>query len=148
MLQATGLIAEMEREAEESGAGGWFNGNMEVLESWSGRNSNTSASQDWVRTTTLTTIGGRTLPEPVRVPDNITSPAVLRPLMEGPLRPWQMLMYVEMSPPPYMQDLLALHWTGPSHTLLQIGPYYEDLDGEYCGGVAEEGREVEIENVE
>ena len=22
----------------------------------------------------------------------------------------------------------------PSHTLLQIGPYYEDLDGEYRGG--------------
>ena len=60
-----------------------------------------------------------------------------------------MLMYSEMSPPLYMQDLLALHQTGPSHTLLQIRPYYEDLDGEYCRGVAEggeEGKEVEIEN--
>ena len=46
--------------------------------------------------------------------------------------------------------MLALHTMGPSHTLLQIGPYYEDLDGEYCGGGVveeeEEGREVEIEN--
>ena len=96
-----GLITEMEREAEENGAEGWFNGNMEVLESWSGHNSDTSASQDQVRTTTLTTIGSQTLPNMVRVPDNITSPAILRPLMEGPLRLWQMLMYVDMSPPLY-----------------------------------------------
>ena len=121
---------------------------QEVLESWSGHNSITSASQDQVQMTVLTTIGGRTLPNLVRVPDNMTQPAVLRLLMEGPLRPWQMLVYLEMSPPPYMQDLPALHMTGPSHILLQVGPYYEDLDGEYCGGVVEgeEGREVEIEN--
>ena len=43
----TGLIMEMEREATESGAGGWFNGNPEeVPESWSGANSDVSASQD------------------------------------------------------------------------------------------------------
>ena len=42
-----GLIAEMEREAMEAGLGGWFNGNLEdVPESWSGANSNMSASQD------------------------------------------------------------------------------------------------------
>ena len=42
-----GLITEMEREVTEAGAGGWFNGNPEdVPESWSGCNSNTSASQD------------------------------------------------------------------------------------------------------
>ena len=42
-----GLIAEMEREVEEAGLGGWFNGNLEdVPESWSGANSDTSASQD------------------------------------------------------------------------------------------------------
>ena len=42
-----GLIASMERDAEEAGLGGWFNGNLEdILESWSGANSNTSASQD------------------------------------------------------------------------------------------------------
>ena len=59
MPRETGLIAEMEREAEEAGAGGWFNGNLEdVLESWSGANSDASASQDRVRTTLLTTIGG------------------------------------------------------------------------------------------
>ena len=43
----TGLIAEMEREAEEAGLGGWFNGNPEdIPESWSGANSDASASQD------------------------------------------------------------------------------------------------------
>ena len=42
-----GLIASMERDAEEAGLGGWFNGNPEdVLESWSGSNSDMSASQD------------------------------------------------------------------------------------------------------
>ena len=47
MLREGGLIATMEREATEAGAGGWFNGNPEdVLESWSGPNSNASASQD------------------------------------------------------------------------------------------------------
>ena len=47
MLRETGLIAEMEREVTEAGAGGWFNGNPEdVLESWSGANSNALASQD------------------------------------------------------------------------------------------------------
>ena len=54
-----GLIAEMKREATEAGLGGWFNGNLEdVPESWSGANSDMSASQDRVRTTLLTTIGG------------------------------------------------------------------------------------------
>ena len=81
-----GLIAEMEREVMEAGAGGWFNGNPEeVLESWSGRNSVASASQDQVGMTLLTTIGGRTLPNLVRVPDNLVRPAVLRGLMEGPV---------------------------------------------------------------
>ena len=59
MLRETGLIAEMEREVMEAGLGGWFNGNLEdVPESWSGANSNALASQDQVRTTLLTTIGG------------------------------------------------------------------------------------------
>ena len=50
---------EMEREAMEARLGGWFNRNPEdVLESWSGANSNVSASQDRVGTTLLTTIGG------------------------------------------------------------------------------------------
>ena len=34
-----------------------------------------------------------------------------------------------------MRDLPPLHMTGPSHVLLQVGPYYEDIDGEYRGGV-------------
>ena len=47
MLWETGLITEMEREAEEAGIGGWFNGNPEdVPESWSGANSDALASQD------------------------------------------------------------------------------------------------------
>ena len=42
-----GLIVSMERDVEEAGLGGWFNGNLEdVPESWSGSNSNMSASQD------------------------------------------------------------------------------------------------------
>ena len=42
-----------------------------------------------------------------------------------------------------MRGLPALHTSGPSHTLLQIGPYYEDIDGEYCGGGVEERGENE-----
>ena len=72
MPPTSGLIASMERDAEEAGLGGWFNGNPEdVPESWSGANSDASASQDRVGTTLLTTIGSRTLPNPVRVPDVI-----------------------------------------------------------------------------
>ena len=82
------LIMEMEREAMEAGLGGWYNGNPEdVPESWSGPNSDTLASQDRVRTTLLTTIGGQTLPNPVRVPNNVVQPVALRLLMEGPIRP-------------------------------------------------------------
>ena len=78
MPPTSGLIASMERDAEEAGLGGWFNRNPEdVPESLSGANSDASASQDRVGTTLLTTIGGRTLPNPVRVPDNIVHPAVL-----------------------------------------------------------------------
>ena len=86
MPRETGLIEEMEREATEAGAGGWFNRNLEdVTESWSGANSDALASQDQVRTTLPTTIGGQTLPNPVRVPDNMVHLAVLTLLMEGPV---------------------------------------------------------------
>ena len=139
MPLTSGLIASMERDAEEAGLGGWFNGNPEdVPESWSGANSDASASQDRVGTTLLTTIGGRTLPDPVRVPDNIMQPAVLTSLMEGPIRPWQALVWAEHSPPPYNRDLPDLHTSRPGGILLQVGPYYEDLDGEYRGGVVVE----------
>ena len=47
MPPTSGLIASMERDAEEAGLGGWFNGNPEdVPESWSGANSDALASQD------------------------------------------------------------------------------------------------------
>ena len=59
MPREEGLIAQMEREVEEAGLGGWFNGNPEdVPESCSGSNSNVLTNQDQVRTTLLTTIGG------------------------------------------------------------------------------------------
>ena len=86
MPREEGLIAQMEREAEEAGLGGWFNRNPEdVPESWSGANSDASASQDRVGTTLLTTIGSQTLPNLVRVPDNIVHQAILTSLMEGPI---------------------------------------------------------------
>ena len=141
----SGLIASMERDAEEAGLGGWFNGNPEdVLESWSGANSNASASQDRVGTTLLTTIGSRTLPNPVRVPNNITHPSVLIPLMEEPIRPWQCLVWSDASPPRYSQDLPDDHTSRPGGILLQVGPSLIDIDGEYRGGrVVEEVEENE-----
>ena len=135
MPPTSGLITSMERDAEEAGLGGWFNGNPEdVPESWSGSNSGTSASQDRVGTTLLTTIGGRTLPNPVRVPDNIVHPAVLIPLMEGPIRPWQCLVWSDVSPPRYSRDLPDDHTLRPGGILLQVGPSLFDIDGEYRGG--------------
>ena len=114
-----GLIALMERDAEEAGLGGWFNGNPEdVLESWSDANSDASASQDQVGTTLLTTIGGQTLPNPVRVPDNIMHPTVLTSLMEGPIQPWQCLVWSETSPPAYCQDLPLDHTSRAGGILL------------------------------
>ena len=145
MLPTSGLIAAMERDVEEAGLGGWFNGNPEdVLESWSGANSDASASQDRVGTTLLTTIGGRTLPNPVRVPDNIVHPAVLTSLMEGPVRPWQCLVWSEVSPPQYSRDLPDDHTSRPGGVLLQVGPSLINIDGEYRGGgVVEEIEENE-----
>ena len=135
MPRETGLIAEMEREAEEAGLGGWFNGNLEdVPESWSGSNSGASASQDRVGTTLLTTIGGRTLPNLVRVPDNIVHPAILTSLMEGPIRPWQCLVWSDTSPPRYSRDLPDDHTSRPGGILLQVRPSSIDIDGEYRGG--------------
>ena len=144
-----GLIEQMEREAEEAGLGGWFNGNPEdVPESWSGANSDVSASQDRVGTTLLTTIGGRTLPNPVRVPDNIVHPAVLTSLMEGPIRPWQCLVWSDESPPRYSRDLPDTHTSRPGGILLQVGPSLIDIDGEYRGGgVVEEVEGNEGEDV-
>ena len=148
MPPTSGLIASMERDAEEAGLGGWFNGNPEdVPESWSGSNSGASASQDRVGTTLLTTIGGRTLPNPVMVPDNVVHPAVLTSLMEGPIQPWQCLVWSEESPPRYSRDLPDSHTSRPGGILLQVGPSLIDIDGEYRGGgVVEEVEENEGED--
>ena len=145
MPRETGLIAEMEREVMEAGAGGWFNGNPEdIPESWSGANSDVSASQDRVGMTLLTTIGGRTLPNLVRVPDNMVHSAVLTSLMEGPVRPWQCLVWSAESPPQYLRDLPLDHTSRLGGVLLQIGPSLIDIDGEYRGGgVVEEMEENE-----
>ena len=95
-------------------------------------------------TTLLTTIGGRTLPNPVRVPNNIIYPAVLTSLMEGPIRPWQCLVWSEESPPQYSRDLPLDHTSRLGGVLLQIGPSLIDVDGEYRGGgVVEEVEENE-----
>ena len=145
MPPTSGLIALMERDAEEAGLGGWFNGNPEdVPESWSGANSDASASQDRVGTTLLTTIGGRTLPDPVRIPDNLAHPAVLTSLMEGPIRPWQCLVWSEASPPRYSRELPDDHTSRPGGILLQVGLSLIDIDGEFRGGGVME--EVEEEN--
>ena len=145
MPPTSGLIALMERDAEEAGLGGWFNGNPEdIPESWSGANSDASASQDRVGMTLLTTIGGRTLPNPVRVPDNLTHAAVLTSLMEGPIRPWQCLVWSEASPPRYSRELPDDHTSRLGGILLQVGPSLIDIDGEYRGGgVVEEEEENE-----
>ena len=84
------------------------------------------------------------MPDPVRVPDKIVQPAVLTSLLDGPIRPWQALVWAEHSPPPYSRDLPDLHTSRPGGILLQVGPYYEDIDGEYRGGAVggeEEGNE-------
>ena len=144
MAPTSGLIVSMERDVEEAGLGGWYNGNPEdVLESWSSANSDLSASQDQVGTTLLTTIGGRTLPNPVRVPDNIIHHTVLTSLMEGPIRPWQCLIWSEASPPRYSCDLPDDHSLWPGGILLQVGLSLIDIDGEYRGGAVEEVRENE-----
>ena len=70
--------------------------------------------------------------------------------MEGPMRPWQCLVWSESSPPLYSCNLPPLHTSNPSHVLLQIGLYYEDIDGEYRSGGVErengnEGGDASIE---
>ena len=101
--------------------------------------------------TLLTTIGSRTLPNPVRVPDNMIHPAVLTSLMEGPIQPWQCLVWGEESPPRYSRDLPLNHTARLGGILLQIGLLLIDIDGEYRGGgVVEEvegneGGDVSIE---
>ena len=85
---------------------------------------------------TLTTVGGCTLPNPVRVPDSVVQDSVLIPLMEGPIRPYQCLIWANQgSPPWYSEDPVPLFAQRALHTLVQIGLLFEDLEGEYMGAV-------------
>ena len=61
-------------------------------------------------------------------------PAVLTSLMEGPIRPWQCLVWSDKSPPRYSQDLPNNHTAHPGGILLQVGPSLIDVDREYRGG--------------
>ena len=71
-------------------------------------------------------------------------PAVLTSLMEGPVRPWQCLVWSEESPPAYTRDLPLDHTARPGGILLQIGPSLINIDREYRGGgVVEEIEENE-----
>ena len=64
--------------------------------------------------------------------------------MEGPVRPWQCLVWSEASPPQYSRDLPDDHTSRPGGILLQVGPSLIDIDGEYRGGgVVEEVEENE-----
>ena len=92
----------------------------------------------------LTAIGSQTLPNPVRVPSNIIQPGVLILLMEGPLRPWQCLVYANQSPSPYQRSASLGSIICHSHTLLQIGPAFNDQEISEGEGVAG-GREESVE---
>ena len=70
-------------------------------------------------------------------------PAVLTSLMEGPIQPWQCLVWAEASPPGYSRDLPDDHTARPGGILLQVGPSLIDIDGEYRGGMVEEEQENE-----
>ena len=54
--------------------------------------------------------------------------------MEGPIRPWQCLVWSDKSPLRYTQDLPLDHMARPGGILLQVGPSLIDIDGEYRGG--------------
>ena len=74
------------------------------------------------------------MPNPVRVPNNLVHPAVLTSLMEGPIRPWQCLVWAEESPPRYSRALPDDHTSQPGGVLLQVGPSLIDVDREFRGG--------------
>ena len=64
--------------------------------------------------------------------------------MEGPIQPWQCLVWSEESPPRYSRDLPLGHTSRLGGILLQIGLSLVDIDGEYRGGgVVEEVEENE-----
>ena len=111
-LREGGLIKQMEEESAKMGFGGWFNREDQsgLPESWSGPNSDMPASQDWVRTTVFNSIGRQTLPNPVRVPNSIAQDGMLIPLMEGPIQPYQCLIWANQGDPPeYEADPIPLY---------------------------------------
>ena len=70
--------------------------------------------------------------------------AMLTTLMEGPLQPWQCLVWSEESPPRYSRALPDDHTARPGGVLLQVGPSLVDIDGEFRGdGVVGEVEENE-----
>ena len=90
-------------------------------------------------------IGGWTLPNPVRIPDSVMADGILILLMEGPIRPYQCLIWANQgSLLAYDEDPVPLFRCHTGHTLIQIGPRFEDLDGEYVGAIEEE-REESVE---
>ena len=95
--------------------------------------------------TLLTTIGSRTLPNLVRVPNNMVHPTILTDLMAGPIQPWQCLVWSEESPLHYSRDLPLDHTSHPGGILLQVGLSLIDMDGEYRGGGVVEEMEEENE---
>ena len=70
----------------------------------------------------------------MRVPDNVAHLAVPIPLMEGPIQPWQCLVWSEESPPRYSRALPDDHSARPGGILLQVGPLLINVDGEFRGG--------------
>ena len=52
-------------------------------------------------------------------------------MMEGPLGPWQFLVYADGSPPLYKADDVPAFGHKVRYALLQIRPAYGGLDGDY-----------------
>ena len=60
----------------------------------------------------------------------MTHLVVLTSLMEGPVQPWQCLIWSKCSPPRYSRELPDDHTSQPGGVLLQVGPLvYELLRG-------------------
>ena len=79
-------------------------------------------------------IGGWTLPNPVRIPDSVVVDGILILLMEGPIRPYQCLIWANQGLPPlYDEDLVPLFQCCMGYVLIQIGLSFEDIDSEYGG---------------
>ena len=60
--------------------------------------------------------------------------AVLTSLIEGPIQPWQCLVWSDESLPWYSWSLPDDHTVHPGGILLQVGPSLVDIEGEFRGG--------------